>query len=153
MQKAQTPWQRLWLGRRLVSERRRFFYSACIPERRETKDRRSGIERRDLLRSSRGVADRLGITTVMVPPDAGLLSALGLRDAVLERFASEQVLGRLDELDGVELRCPARVTGFEQGEGRPQGVEGPGALQHLFPFAGTGVVTPDPRFWFSKTRG
>ena len=50
MHKAQTPWQRLWLGRRLVIERRRFFYSACIPERRETKDRRSRIERRDLLR-------------------------------------------------------------------------------------------------------
>lgn len=62
MQKAQTPWQRLWLGRRLVIERRRFFYSACIPERRETKDRRSGIERRDPLRRPPDWQAGLGLT-------------------------------------------------------------------------------------------
>jgi hypothetical protein len=49
MQKTTTTWQQLWCGRRVVSERRRFFYSACIPERREIKDRRNGFERRDLL--------------------------------------------------------------------------------------------------------
>jgi len=48
MQK-EKDWQALWQGRRLFSERRRFFYSACIPERREVKDRRNGVERRDLL--------------------------------------------------------------------------------------------------------
>src|SRR5262249_1831168 len=45
------------------------------------------------------VADRLGISTVLIPPDAGLLSALGLGHAVLERFAEEQVLRPLAEVE------------------------------------------------------
>ena len=45
-----------------------------------------------------GVADRLGIPSIIVPIDAGLLSALGLRDAVMERFAAEQVLRDDDEV-------------------------------------------------------
>ncbi|HLL48005.1 MAG TPA: hydantoinase B/oxoprolinase family protein, partial [Longimicrobiaceae bacterium] len=44
-----------------------------------------------------GVAARLGIRTVLVPPDAGLLSALGIGHAPLERFAERQVLLPLDE--------------------------------------------------------
>jgi len=43
-----------------------------------------------------GVASRLGIPIVVVPADAGLLSALGLRHAVIERFAEEQVLAPLE---------------------------------------------------------
>ncbi|HEX2254562.1 MAG TPA: hydantoinase/oxoprolinase family protein [Thermoanaerobaculia bacterium] len=38
------------------------------------------------------VAERLGIREVLVPADAGLLSALGLGAAVVERFAQRQVL-------------------------------------------------------------
>ena len=41
-----------------------------------------------------GVASRLGIGTVIVPTDAGLLSALGIGHAPLERFAERQVLRR-----------------------------------------------------------
>ncbi|HMB54715.1 MAG TPA: hydantoinase/oxoprolinase family protein, partial [Thermoanaerobaculia bacterium] len=41
------------------------------------------------------VAARLGIATVLVPEDAGLLSALGLGAAVVERFAQRQVLSPL----------------------------------------------------------
>jgi 5-oxoprolinase (ATP-hydrolysing) len=49
-----------------------------------------------------GVASRLGIGTVIVPPDAGLLSALGIGHAPVERFAERQVLQRLDEVeDGI----------------------------------------------------
>ncbi len=44
-----------------------------------------------------GVAARLGIRVVLVPPDAGLLSALGIGHAPLERFAERQVLRPLDE--------------------------------------------------------
>ncbi len=44
------------------------------------------------------VAERLGVGTVLVPEDAGLLSALGLGHAVLERFAERQVLRELEEL-------------------------------------------------------
>ena len=51
------------------------------------------------------VADRLSIATVIVPPDAGLLSALGLGHAVMERFAEQQVLRPLDEIED-------RVTGW-----------------------------------------
>ncbi len=42
------------------------------------------------------VADLLGIPRVLVPADAGLLSALGLGAAVVERFAPRQVLEPLD---------------------------------------------------------
>lgn len=45
-----------------------------------------------------GVAERLGIRAVVVPPDAGLLSALGIGHAVLERFAERQVLRPLEEV-------------------------------------------------------
>ncbi|MFQ5707263.1 MAG: hydantoinase/oxoprolinase family protein [bacterium] len=45
-----------------------------------------------------GVAERLEINTVLVPPDASLLSAMGLGQAVLERFAERQVLQPLDPI-------------------------------------------------------
>ncbi len=46
-----------------------------------------------------GVAMRLGIDTVLVPADAGLLSALGIGHAVIERFAERQVLALLGEVE------------------------------------------------------
>jgi len=49
------------------------------------------------------VAALLGVGTVLVPPDAGLLSALGLGHAVVERFAQRQVLRPLAEVGGGEL--------------------------------------------------
>ncbi|HEX2204981.1 MAG TPA: hydantoinase B/oxoprolinase family protein [Longimicrobium sp.] len=45
-----------------------------------------------------GVAERLGIATVLVPADAGLLSALGIGHAPLERIAERQLLRPLDEV-------------------------------------------------------
>jgi 5-oxoprolinase (ATP-hydrolysing) len=45
-----------------------------------------------------GVAAQLGIETVLVPPDAGVLSALGIGSAVLERFAERQILRPLAEV-------------------------------------------------------
>jgi 5-oxoprolinase (ATP-hydrolysing) len=44
------------------------------------------------------VAELLGIARVLVPADAGLLSALGLGAAVVERFAHRQVLAPLDRV-------------------------------------------------------
>ncbi|HEV2132213.1 MAG TPA: hydantoinase B/oxoprolinase family protein, partial [Longimicrobiaceae bacterium] len=44
-----------------------------------------------------GVAERLGMRNVIVPPDAGLLSALGIGHALIERFAERQVLRDLEE--------------------------------------------------------
>jgi 5-oxoprolinase (ATP-hydrolysing) len=44
------------------------------------------------------VAELLGMTRVVVPRDAGLLSALGLGAAVVERFAHRQVLELLDRV-------------------------------------------------------
>lgn len=43
------------------------------------------------------IARELGMSTVIVPDDAGLLSALGLGHARLERFVDEQILRSLDE--------------------------------------------------------
>ncbi len=45
------------------------------------------------------IAQKLGISTVLCPSDAGLLSARGLRDAVMERFAERQILQPLNRLD------------------------------------------------------
>ena len=50
------------------------------------------------------VAELLGMSRVVVPRDAGLLSALGLGAAVVERFAHRQVLA---PLDAVQERLPA----------------------------------------------
>jgi len=45
------------------------------------------------------VAGRLGISTIVVPPEAGLLSAFGLRHALVERFAARQVLEPLERVE------------------------------------------------------
>ncbi len=50
-----------------------------------------------------GVAEKLGITRILSPADAGLLSAYGLSRAVLERFADRQVLSLLDAVDLANL--------------------------------------------------
>ena len=44
------------------------------------------------------VAELLGMASVVVPADAGLLSALGLGAAVVERFAHRQVLEPLEQV-------------------------------------------------------
>lgn len=44
------------------------------------------------------IAERLGMSTVIMPVDASLLSAVGLQHAVIERFAQKQVLSRLDDV-------------------------------------------------------
>jgi len=72
------------------------------------------------------VAGLLGIASVLVPADAGLLSALGLGAAVVERFAHRQVLepleqasprlaGWLDEL-GREAAAAVAAEGIAAGE-------------------------------------
>ncbi|MEZ0273976.1 MAG: hydantoinase/oxoprolinase family protein, partial [Roseimicrobium sp.] len=44
------------------------------------------------------VAESLGITTILAPHHAGILSAVGLQEALPERFAEKQVLRLLDEV-------------------------------------------------------
>jgi 5-oxoprolinase (ATP-hydrolysing) len=56
------------------------------------------------------VADRLGITTVIVPEDAGLLSAWGMAGAVIERFASRQLLLPVTEAAAALPRDLAELT-------------------------------------------
>ena len=67
------------------------------------------------------LADRLGVPAVVVPPDAGLLSAWGLAGAEVERFAERQLLApavsvqdRLDELLA-ELAEEARQSLMQEG--------------------------------------
>ncbi|HUF78147.1 MAG TPA: hydantoinase/oxoprolinase family protein [Thermoanaerobaculia bacterium] len=52
------------------------------------------------------LAEHLAMTAVVVPEDAGLLSAVGLGAAVVERFGERQVL---ESLDDVAQRLPAWV--------------------------------------------
>ncbi len=60
---------------------------------------------------ARAVAELLGIASIVVPADAGLLSALGLGAAVVERFAHRQVLEPLE-------RVRAQVSGWLEELGR-----------------------------------
>ena len=46
------------------------------------------------------IARLLNIPTILVPRDAGLLSAFGLSSAVIERFAEKQMLAPLSEVEG-----------------------------------------------------
>lgn len=53
------------------------------------------------------VAGRLGINTILVPKNAGILSAVGLQEAVPERIAERQILGLLDE---AQTQIPSLVN-------------------------------------------
>ena len=69
------------------------------------------------------LAELLGMEEVLLPADAGLLSALGLGHAVVERFAQREILHPLDEvsdhLDGwlQELALEAAAALAEEGVG------------------------------------
>jgi 5-oxoprolinase (ATP-hydrolysing) len=52
------------------------------------------------------VAEHLGINTIVIPENASLLSAMGLGNAVVERFAEQQVLRRFEE---VRADIPRRI--------------------------------------------
>jgi 5-oxoprolinase (ATP-hydrolysing) len=51
------------------------------------------------------LAEHLGVTSVLVPEDAGLLSAAGLGAAAVERFAQRQVLEPLTAVGSGWARC------------------------------------------------
>ncbi len=70
------------------------------------------------------VAELLGIRAVAVPPDAGLLSALGLGVARLERVASRQVLRPLAEVEGEVAGWLAGLAAAAVAEVRAQGAMG-----------------------------
>jgi 5-oxoprolinase (ATP-hydrolysing) len=57
------------------------------------------------------VAEALGITTILVPHHAGILSAVGLQSAQPERFAEKQVLRALDD---VQQELPALLEAVRQ---------------------------------------
>jgi 5-oxoprolinase (ATP-hydrolysing) len=59
------------------------------------------------------VAGLLGIASVLVPADAGLLSALGLGAAVVERFAQRQVLEPLERVKGERIAAWLGELGHE----------------------------------------
>ncbi len=57
------------------------------------------------------IAEKLGISTVLCPSDSGLLSARGLREAVMERFSERQLLLPLSELT---TGLPETIAELEQ---------------------------------------
>lgn len=77
------------------------------------------------------VAGKLGITTVILPPAAGLLSAVGLGEAVMERFATRQVLTPLTEVATAlpgwldELGAEATAALGREGSTGREGIAGP----------------------------
>lgn len=56
------------------------------------------------------IAEILGIQTILLPEDAGLLSAYGIGNAAVERFAEKQVLQPLDQ---VQNKIPVWFTKIE----------------------------------------
>jgi 5-oxoprolinase (ATP-hydrolysing) len=58
-----------------------------------------------------GVAERLGMRRILLPADSGLLSAIGLGEAVLERFAESQVL---EPLEIVQRNLDRRLEPLER---------------------------------------
>ncbi len=95
-----------------------------------------------------GVAERLGIPTVVVPAEAGLLSALGLGHAVLERFAEQQVLEPLEStlprLKALVERLAEEAIRRVESEGVPRdGIEVRRRTIHLR-FAGQDSVVEVP---------
>jgi 5-oxoprolinase (ATP-hydrolysing) len=82
------------------------------------------------------VAELLGIARIVVPQDAGLLSALGLGAAVVERFAQRQVLQPLEQVREQlslwlgELAEEARTAVVAEGVPR-EGVQVRRRLLHL----------------------
>ena len=74
-----------------------------------------------------GVADRLGVRAVLVPADAGLLSAVGIQNAVIERFAEEQVLAPLEDVEKDLVALLDRLGEKALGELAVQGVDTGGA--------------------------
>lgn len=70
------------------------------------------------------VASMLGMKTVIMPPDASLLSAIGLGSATIERFARKQAFMLLDdsfdELHTLFDACEIEVTSEIENEGVPR---------------------------------
>ena len=68
-----------------------------------------------------GVAEKLGMNEILIPKDAGLLSALGLGQALFERFAQRQILQPLEESQEnicswlEELSCEAKLLVKSEG--------------------------------------
>ncbi|MCP4739468.1 MAG: hypothetical protein GY873_35315, partial [Bosea sp.] len=61
----------------------------------------------------RFLAERLGIHHILIPPDAGLLSAVGLGHAVRERTIEHTLLAPLREADVASLLQPAEEAALE----------------------------------------
>ena len=70
-----------------------------------------------------GIASRLGIERILIPGDAGLLSAVGLDAAARERVVERSLLQRLDQADPVAIL--AAVEGVALARAREIGVEAP----------------------------
>lgn len=70
------------------------------------------------------VAERLGMSTVLAPEHAGILSAVGLHEALPEKFAARQVLRPLaDCADDIEGWLDDLVAGAEGELGHPESSE------------------------------
>ncbi len=64
-----------------------------------------------------GLADRLGITTVVIPPHAGVLSAVGLALAPERREALVSCVRRADELDSGAFRVLLETSAHQLNQG------------------------------------
>ncbi len=75
------------------------------------------------------VADLLGVRTVVVPTDASLLSAVGLRHAAIERFAERQILQPLQALSGHLAALIAELSAEAIAAVRQEGVHQPVSIR------------------------
>ena len=81
------------------------------------------------------LAELLGMEEVLLPADAGLLSALGLGHAVVERFAQREILRALDEvsdrLDGWLQELAAEASTALENEGVGDDIDDPRSIVEL----------------------
>ncbi|MGQ0538735.1 MAG: hydantoinase/oxoprolinase family protein [Gemmatimonadaceae bacterium] len=72
-----------------------------------------------------GLAEQLGMRSVLIPPFAGVLSALGLAAAPARRVTYASVMRRIDKLDSAALGALAsRLDGHAQGARGARGARG-----------------------------
>jgi 5-oxoprolinase (ATP-hydrolysing) len=96
------------------------------------------------------VAELLGITEVLLPGDAGLLSATGLGHAVVERFAHREVLRPLAEVHDLletwfaELEAEASRALAREGV-EPDGAEAPRRIAELRYVGQDAALEVEPR--------
>ena len=98
-----------------------------------------------------GIAEKLGISTILFPGDAGLLSAAGLSKAVLEGFVERQILCSFDEFYKQAESLTAELEGEALHKLNPGDREFARLSRRIVSLRLSGHETPIDIDWLSDT--